>query len=68
MADPNTDAFFALSDHLSKMQQELSAREWTSDRARRIEQAGEFRRKMFDLIAAYRDECTAYWKPAKVDQ
>jgi hypothetical protein len=49
------DAFFTLSDLLSEMHVELMRREWTDDKMDRIKEASDFRGKLWDAIAAYRD-------------
>lgn len=46
-----------LSDLLSEMQRELSRRAWTENLYDRIEQASDFRGKMFEVIEAYAQHC-----------
>lgn len=49
------DAFDNLSNLLTEMQVELIRREWSEDIFARINQASDFRGKMFDAICAFRD-------------
>lgn len=47
--------FDVLLERLSEMQNELALRRWTGDAFERCKQAGAFRERLFDAIAAYRD-------------